>query len=111
MVTLGAAGATATSVTLDTNYHIHVIKFDGSQTGNSNRLVHRMDGTQRTLTFTGTVGATSNATTTFYYLGTDTSNNNDFDGYLSEVIIYTKALNSGEMSNLESYLKNKWGIA
>lgn len=110
VITVGGAGATATSSTIDTNYHIHTLVFDGTQTGNSNRLKHRMDGVEKTLTFTGTVGATANANTTYLYLGTDTAGTNDFDGYLSEVIVYTKTLPSSEITNTEIYLKNKWNI-
>jgi hypothetical protein len=106
VIKVGAAGATATSSTTDTNYHIHTLVFDGSQTGNANRLKHRLDGVEKTLTFTGTVGTTANASTTYLYFGTDTSNNNDFDGYISSIIVYTKALSLAEIQNVERYLKN-----
>lgn len=52
----------------------------------------------------------SNANTTYLYLGTDTAGTNDFDGYLSEVIVYTKTLPSSEITNTEIYLKNNWNI-
>lgn len=110
VVTVGAAGATATSLTTNTNFHIHTLVFDGSQTGNANRLKHRVDGVQQTLTFTGTVGATANAGTTYFYMGTDTANNNDFDGYVTEVIVYTKTLTQSDIIGTETYLKNIWGI-
>ncbi len=110
VVTIGGAAATATSSTIGTNFHIHTIIFDGSQTGNSNRLKHNLDGVNQTLTFTGTVGTTSNANTTWIYFGTDSSIANDLNGYISEVIVYTKTLPSGDITNTESYLKNKWAI-
>lgn len=111
VVTVGAAGATATSSIINTNYHLHTIIFDGSKSTNSTRLRHRLDGVEQTLTYTGTVGTTANANTTYLYLGTDTAGNNDFDGYMSEVVVYTKALTSGDIANTEAYLKNKWGIS
>lgn len=111
VVTVGAATATATSLTTDTNFHIHTLVFDGSQTGNSNRLKHRVDGVEQTLTFTGTVGATANAGTTSFFMGTDTANNNDFDGYLGEILVYTKTLSQTDIVGVEAYLKNIWGIA
>jgi hypothetical protein len=107
---VGMANGVATSSNTDTNFHIHTLLYDGTQTGNSNRLIHRIDGVQQTLTFSANVSGTTNSNTAYFYLGTDTSNTNDFIGYVGEVIVYTKKLTSSELSVIESYLKNKWGI-
>ena len=44
-----------------------------------------------------------------YVLGDDTTGNNRMFGYISEFLIFDKALTAQEISSLETYLKNKWG--
>jgi hypothetical protein len=34
----------------------------------------------------------------------------DLDGYVGELLLYTKTLNATEVQNTENYLKTKWGI-
>ena len=109
----GFAGATFTvdTVTVDTNFHHVVIVFDGSQTGNANRLKVKLDGDPVTLTFTGTVGTTTNPSASDFYGGCDSAgNNNYFIGDMGECMIFTRALNTGEVLAVETYLSNKWGI-
>lgn len=109
----GHAGATFTidSQTVDTNFHHIVIVFDGSQTGNSNRLKARLDGVDVTLTFTGTVGSTTSAAASALYGGTDTNgNSNFFIGDMGECLLWTRALSTSEVASVEQYLTNKWAI-
>ena len=112
---IGAAGGLASSpATVDTNFHVFTTVFDGTQTNanqalqNAARLKMNIDTVAQTLTFTANVGSTSNANTTYLYLGTDTSSNNDFDGYIGELLIYNRTLSASEISQTETYLKNKW---
>jgi len=113
---VGAAGGAATApATVDTNFHVFTLYFDGTQTNanvntqNALRMNFRIDGSAQTLTFTANVGSTTNANTTYLYIGTDTSGNNDFDGYIGEIVIYNKLLTLSEIANVEGYLKGKWG--
>lgn len=46
------------SMALDQNWHHYLVTYDGTQTGNSNRLKLYRDGTQQALTFVGTIPAT-----------------------------------------------------
>ena len=118
---VGAAGglATAQSTTVSTSaWTMHGMVFDGSYTNanqalqNAGRLVYRYMGTQQTLTFSANPGtATSNAATVFYVGGNNRNNPKSYmDGYLGEVLIWTRALSSSEITSVETYLDQKWGL-
>lgn len=105
-----AAGGTgqATSLSGDTsNYHIFGNIFDGTQTGNANRLKFRYDGVQQTLNFGATtVGTATSGSAAYMYFGTD--NTTYFNGFIGTVMIWTRALNISECLQVESYLKTVW---
>ena len=104
------AGASADSSTAaDTSFHIHTLVFDGSQSGNAARLVYRLDGAAKTLTFTGTVGATTSASNGSIFIGCDDSAE-FMNGDVGEVLMFNKSLSGAEISGVESYLTTKWGI-
>ena len=110
-VTVGMDGATGTVASeRNTNWAIHTLAFDGSQTGNANRLKYRKDKTDKTLSFTGTVGATTEATQTTFDLGNNNASSAGFTGFMAEAILFKKALTSAEIQNIENYLSNKWGL-
>lgn len=110
MIVGGGNTGIATSSFADTNYHIHTLIFDGTQSTNATKLRHRIDGVEQTLKFSVNPGATANAGTNYIYIGTDTAGTNDFDGYLGEVVLYTKKLTESEIKNTEAYFKNKWNV-
>ena len=106
---VGFASASAVSnVPVDTGWHIHTLLFDGTQIGNTNRLKYRVDGVERQLTYVGNVSSSTGATDNAMLFGTDASLNNDFLGYMGEVLVYTKTLTGSQLTNTESYLFNKW---
>lgn len=114
----GGSGGNATAPgAVDTNWHIMSTIYDGTQTDgsiatqNALRLKLHIDGVAQTLTFNGNVGSSTNATTTYLYIGTDTSSGHDFDGYIGEIILYTRTLSASEITAVENDLKSKWGIA
>lgn len=111
-MTVGMEGATATVASeANTDWAIHTLAFDGSQTGNAARLVYRKDKTAKTLSFTGTVGAATNASQTTYDLGNENGGgSNGMEGYIAEAILFKKALTSAEIQNIENYISNKWGL-
>ena len=110
-MTVGMAGATATVASeRDTNWAIHTLNFDGSQTGNAARLVYRKDKTAKTLSFTGTVGATSDSSNTVFDIGNINAGSAGFTGYIAEAILFNQTLTSAEIQNIENYLSNKWGL-
>ena len=104
------AGASADSSTAaDTSFHIHSLVFDGTQSGNAARLVYRLDGSGKTLTFTGTIGATTSASNGTIFIGCDDSAE-FMNGDVGEVLMFNKALSGAEVSGVESYLTTKWGL-
>jgi hypothetical protein len=104
----GVVGTVAT--TADTNWARHTLVFDGSQTGNAARLVYRKDGSAKTLSFTGTVAATTNASNTHFYIGDNTGKTSGAEAYIAEVLLFNRTLNAIEITNVESYLETKWGL-
>jgi hypothetical protein len=103
-----ASGSAVSNVPVDTGFHIHTIIFDGTQTGNSNRLIYRVDGQQRNLTFTNNVSSSTENSVTDVFFGTDATNSTYFTGSMGEVLLYNKTLTATEISNTENYLFTKW---
>lgn len=109
----GFSGATFTvdSITADTNWHHIILKFDGSQSGNLNRLKARLDSVDLSLTFSGTVANTTSAVASIFYGGVDsTGNSNYWDGDIGELMFWNRALTTGEVGQVENYLTTKWAI-
>jgi hypothetical protein len=107
---MGQGLATTSGVTVDTGFHIFTCVFDGSQTGNNNRMKFRIDGSEKVLTFSQNVSGTTSSDTNVFYIGETASATEDLDGYIGEILLYTKSLSFTEMVNTENYLHNKWGI-
>lgn len=115
-VTAGNRG-TVTLTNDTTKFHRYGIVYDGSQTGNANRLNFAYDGVDQTLTFTGTIPATTGADAYMYFGGNNRSGGAGgalsglfMNGYIGEVMIWTRALTTAEQINVEAYLKTKWGL-
>jgi hypothetical protein len=115
-ITAGNRG-TVTLTNDTTKFHIYGLIFDGSQTGNANRLKLRYDTADQTLTFTGTIPTTTGSPAYMYFGGDNRSggaggalSGTYMDGYIGEVLIYTRALSSGEIAGVEGYIKAKWGL-
>jgi hypothetical protein len=118
---VGAGGglATAQSTTISTSsWTQHGMIFDGSQTNanvgiqNSLRLVYRYQKAQQVLTYSANVGTQTSNTASVMYIGGNNRNNpkSYMDGYLGEVLMWTRALSAGEIAQVESYISTKWGI-
>lgn len=100
-----------------TNFHYMGMIFDGSQTDanqttqNNLRLKLRYDGAQKNLTFSANPGtATSGSANTLNVGADDSGSANFFNGYLGEIMIWTRTLSTTEITQVETYLKNKWGL-
>ena len=102
------SGSAVSNVPVDTGFHIHVLVFNGTAVGNSNRLIYRVDGQQRNLTFTNNVSSSTEPNVSNILFGTDSTNSTYFTGSMGEVLLYNKTLNSTEIANTENYLFNKW---
>ena len=110
-ITVGMAGATAvtSSLALNTGYHIHTLVFDGTLSGDANRLKYRYDGTQKSLAFTGTVGTAIDNMVDKFLIGCG-DGTGFFDGQIAEVIAFQQTLDGTDLGDIESYLTTKWGM-
>ena len=105
-----AGGIGTSTATGDTsNFKIFGLIYDGTQTGNANRLRFRYAENDQTLSFTGTVGTTTNASTSVINLGWYNSSEY-FAGDVGEVLYFSRALTVPEIAGVESYLSDKWAI-
>lgn len=77
------------------------IVFDGTQTGNANRFKVWLNGVQKTLTFTGTMPATTTSTSgsSIGYSAAAT-----WRGAINNVLIYNRALSDSERAQMEAWL-------
>lgn len=103
------------SITNDTaKFHSYGYVFDGSQTGNANRLRFRYDNAEKALTYTGTIGANTGSVNYFFFGGNNRNlgltQGTYMDGYIGEVLIWTRALSTAEIGAVELYINQKWGL-
>jgi hypothetical protein len=111
--TVSTSGGTGTStVTGDTTkFHIFGLIYDGSKATNAEKLIFRYNETTQPLTFTGTVGATTNASTNQINIGWYSVTSTEyFAGDIGELIYFSRALTTNEQAGVEDYLSNKWAI-
>ena len=105
-----ATGTNTVSSLNTTSFHVHTLLFNGSGVGNDGRAQFRYDKSPQTLTWTGTVGTATNAATKLLGFAYNTIlNSNFYQGQIAEVLLYSRTLNSTEVTGVESYLSSKWG--
>lgn len=105
----GGVGVSANALNT-TGYHYMSVSYDGTATGNADRLKLRIDGSNEALTFTGTVGATNPANIDHLMIGCNGADSEYFQGYIAEYILYYAQLNPTEINSIESYLVNRWAL-
>ena len=103
----GNYGSTAT---LSLSASVVSLVYDGTKSNNTTRLVRRTNGTQDTLSFTGTIPATSEAQTSIT-IGSLTDTANWFKGYILEIVVLSSTATADKISQMERYLGNKWGVS
>lgn len=116
-VETGGAIAVSNQVSNTTNYAYMGMIFDGTQTNanitlqNNARVKFRYNGIQEALTFSTNANATTSATANTLNVGADDAGNAGYlNGYIGELMIWTRTLSATEISQVETYLKTKWGI-
>ena len=107
-VSASNGSATSTKTNDATGFHVHAMIYDGTLTGNANRLKYYYDGAQETLTFTGTVGTTTLANT-IYYIG-NLNGARFFTGDMAEICMFNRALSAAELQYVYNYLEAKWNL-
>tara|TARA_Y100001938_G_scaffold150609_1_gene242397 strand:- start:491 stop:1288 length:798 start_codon:yes stop_codon:yes gene_type:complete len=94
----------ADQLSADTWYHLAFV-YDGTATGNANRLKIYVDGTNKTLDFSQTIPSTTSNESTYGSNSLDigrneTNSNNIFDGKIDEVGIWNVALDADAVTAL-----------
>ena len=84
----------------DAVWHHYALVFDGTLSGNSNRLKVYVDKTLQSLTFTGTIPATTASAADEFIIGGYAGSGG---GYIDEVRVYDRALNATEISEIYDY--------
>lgn len=110
---VGASGGSLLTTAPVTPGQFDILSFvyDGAQTGNANRLKFRHNREWESGIYTGTVGTTTSASSTYFYLGTNETNNGGyFQGDIAEVLMFTRTLTEPEIQNIENYITRHWGI-
>lgn len=100
-----------------TNYAYMGMIFDGSQTNanitlqNNARIKYRYNGVQQSLTFSANANATTSASANTLNVGSNDAGNGGYlNGYIGEMLIWTRTLTATEIAQVETYLSQKWGI-
>lgn len=86
------------------------VVFDGSQTGNANRLKVWLNGDQQTLTFTGTIPAAFSATTGVdlgRVFGADAAY---WNSSINEITIFNSAFSDANRLAAQRSIGNRWGV-
>lgn len=112
-LTSGPGGTGTSVITYSTGSLVMVSSiFDGSGSGNNNRLKFRYQRAGETLTYTGTISTQTSSLTSAMNFGWDSrgSGSGYFQGIMCEIMLFTQALNSVQQTQIEDYLGNKWGI-
>lgn len=116
-VETGGAIAVSGQVSNTSNFAYLGMVFDGTQTNanittqNNLRVQFRYNGVQQALTFSTNANATTSASANTLNVGSDDAGNANFlNGYIGEMMIWTRTLTPTEISQVETYLSNKWGI-
>ena len=95
---------TESGITMNLNETV----YDGTGSGNSGRLNAWLRGVSKTLTYNGTVPATTSAVNGLT-VGS-ASGAAYLEGKICEIIIYNTTLSSGDRILVENYLIAKWGL-
>jgi hypothetical protein len=89
----------ATIGNTSTNWQYLAMVFDGTQTGNSNRLKCYIDGSLLNVAYNGTIPSTSGPSNSVFSIGNSQGIGGNFsDGNISQVLIYNRAITVAEIA-------------
>jgi hypothetical protein len=103
---IGAYGSAPFS---STSWVVAEFVFDGSLSGNANRLKIFVNGTQQTLAFVSTIPAAVGAVSSFA-VGSNVSTGTNFTGKIAQLLCLNTADTAGVNPRLRRYLGAKFGI-
>ena len=106
----GGTGTSVVGLSLNT-WQLHSFVYNGNAGTAAQKLRYIYNKAEQPLTISGTIAAKSSGSNDNYvWCAQDTSSQNPFKGQIGEVLLFNKALSSGEVTAIESYLGTKWGI-
>jgi len=109
-------GGFATGGVVNTNPHILSYVFSGTATGNTDRLKFYIDGSGQTLNYITNVGTITNPLLDYVFMGVSYTGAASgtaqffYNGFLFDVLAYSRALSPTELQNVHRFLSNKWNI-
>ena len=99
-VTGSSYGQSTSGLFSNGNWGHWTMVFDGTQTGNANRMKFYFNGIQQPLTFTGTIPSTSAFSPVDVTVGMRVGATRAFNGQIDDVRIYNYALTSSQVKTL-----------
>lgn len=84
--------------------------FDGTQTGNSNRLKTYINGSLLTLSYVGTIPSSTGTVNNNLNVGAYLPNSNYSNGNISQVQIYNRTLSAAEVLQNYNATKSRFGL-
>jgi hypothetical protein len=110
----GADGGAEVAYTVPSGYFHYALVFDGTQTGNANRLKVYINGVLQTLTFAYTVPATTGSPTGTRYTRVSSYGGSAAGWYLigsvAGIACYDKALSQADITSIFDYSKTRLGL-
>ena len=97
-------------IPIGTDWKFYTFVFDGTQTGNSNRMKIFVNGLDQMLTFFGDIPSTTSSPSGPANIGRDYWNSTTFGGAFSDVRIYNRALSDADVAQLYSYTGKTGGF-
>jgi hypothetical protein len=85
-------------------------KFDGGNATAANRIQESLNGGSFNGVNVLTNAASAANSTGNFTLGMDFAGNTPYNGVIGELIIYEGILSGGDITSVQNYLANKWGI-
>jgi len=102
-------GGAATGSSADTNWNVHMYKYDGTQTDATNRYVVRINGALQSLTYSVNPGS-STGSGNLFQIGSRPDGTLPFAGAVGEMCIFSRALTVADTNAVNNYLRGKWGL-
>jgi hypothetical protein len=85
--------------------------FDGTQTGNSNRLKCYINGILLSVIYNGTIPATTSASNSVFLIGSYQGIGGNYsDGNIANVQIYNRPLSATEVAQNYNAIKSRFGL-
>jgi hypothetical protein len=104
------AGSYAQKNLTSTAPHVYELVFDGSQAGNTTRLIGNFDAPAAAFTSYAGTEPTVTGTTTAISVGGDTGGLENFSGDIAEILVYPTKLTAAQRSTIRVALGAKWSV-